>query len=87
MSWDKTVPLILLTVIYGCFAWILVLLLNQPKRFFDGLIARPYRWWGIEFTVVDESRFRRVTRLFGLLMLVLVALHATLVYFTILSGK
>ena len=53
--------LLLTTVSYVLYA--------HPVFFFERIIARRWRVWGVEARLVDEAKFRRMARMVALLLL------------------
>ena len=79
--------LLLPAVVYGFLGWVVYLLLARPQRFAELFLQRPYRSWGIRFTVEDPAKFARRCRMTGLLVGVFGIVHASIVFWAILSTK
>ncbi len=83
----KGILLLVLSAVYAWICWILYLLVARPDRFVEWFWRRPYRSWGINLIIEDESKLKRKGCLFGRLGLGLVMFHAVLVIGAILKGK
>ena len=83
---DKEVLVLLVCAVYGLLLWMVYLMLARPLMFFDWFIRRTYRSWGISVVVENEKKLRKRSRTLGLLMLVFVMVHATVVIGAILKS-
>ncbi len=46
------------------------LMLAKPELWLEWFVNRPYRWWGLQVTMVDKKRFLKATRTYALIPIV-----------------
>ncbi|MBI3320903.1 MAG: hypothetical protein HYZ91_01395 [Candidatus Omnitrophica bacterium] len=79
--------ILLILAAYGFLFWVVYLLIARPLQYVEWFLRRTYRSWGISMTVDDESKLKRRTRVWGLLLLVSGIVHATLMMGSILRCR
>jgi len=57
------------------------LMLTKPEQWLEWFVNKPYRWWGLQVSIVNKERFRKATRLYALLpvLAALIGLTAALI--------
>ena len=43
------------------------LMLVKPELWLEWFLNRPYRWWGLQVTIVDKERFKKATRFYAMI--------------------
>ena len=71
---EATVILILLAIVEALLAVLAYLLWAQPRTFFRCCVVERWKTWGVEATLVDERKFRKTARSFGIFVAALAIL-------------
>ena len=80
IRWVLLIP----ALVYTFLLWVIYLLVAHPRRYVELFLGRIYRSWGVTVTVTDEAKLARRTRRMGVLLLLFVIAHATLVFTAVL---
>ena len=59
-------PVVVFFLAFGTFwIWMAYLMLVKPKQYVEWFLNKPYRWWGLQVSIVDERRFKRWSRIYA----------------------
>ncbi len=59
------VSLTVFCVLFGIFwLWVSFLMMARPQRYVEWFLNKPYRWCGLQISIVDEQRFKRIARFY-----------------------
>lgn len=62
---------ILFIITAGLVVFCFYLMLCKPEQWLEWFVNRPYRWWGLQVSIVNKERFYRVTRFYAMIPIVM----------------
>jgi hypothetical protein len=63
------------------------LMIAKPELWLEWFVNRPYRLWGLQVSIVDKVRFRKATRFYALVPIVMAMLGLLASIFICLRHK
>jgi hypothetical protein len=71
LLWIVFIPLI---ITVGIVAVMFYLMLFKTDLWLEWFVNKPYRWWGLQVTIVDKERFRKATHTYAMIPLLMAIL-------------